>query len=113
MTAVVYCLRNHWTVLLLSAGHGRGPHFLSVLLDHHGAVVPEPEATHPAAVGRVGVGVPHGLFVLLVHHQVAVVLHAQTPGVALAGGVRVPHGLPAVDDEVTVLLDEEEKWGQT
>ena len=71
----------------MSAGHGRRPHFLAVLLDHHGAVIPEPEATHPASVGCVGVGVPHGLVVPLVHHQVAVVLHAQAPGVALAGGV--------------------------
>lgn len=93
--------------LLVAFGLGRGPHFFAIPLHHHGPVVAQPHATSLEAARGLAFGLPHHLVVPFVHDKVAVVLHAQAIGVALARRVRAPHGLPAIDHKVAVLLQTE------
>lgn len=93
--------------LLVALGLGRGPHLFTIPLHHHGAVVTQPHATGLKATRGLAFGLPHHLVVPFVHHKVAVILHAQTIGIPLTCGVRAPHGLPAVDDKVAILLQRE------
>jgi len=83
---------------------GRTPDVVPILLQHQRPVVLKVDATHLAA-GLGGIGVPHGRVLQRVHHQVTVVLHAQAVGVR-ASSVGRPHGLPAVDDKVAILLED-------
>ena len=97
--------------LLEALGLGRGPHLLPIPLHHHGTVVAQPHAAGLEAAGGLALGLPHHLVVSFVHDEVAVVLHAQAVGITLAGCVRVPHGLPAVDDKVAIILQRESVEG--
>lgn len=84
---------------------GRAKDLFSVSEDEQFAVIGQPKMTHVVTV-PVSVGLPSWFVRFVVHDQVAVLLQTQA-GSTSCLSVWGPHGLPAVDDKVSIILHEE------